>query len=126
MRYGVACLMLLVHCGGRGGSGESKKEPVHVSKPAVSAQLTVHSTQKDVFADLSFTNHDSEARFVEKVNACIDGVIENNVFRISSAGRPITYTGMLAKRTEPSPNDLYRLEPEKTFTTRVKLTNAYE
>lgn len=97
------------------------------TKPAaaVEVDLTVNTQSGGVMVGLLFVNQTSTRVFLEKINACSDGRIENNVFQLRSAGRQIDYTGRLTKRGRLLPEDYIPLDPGKTFTTQVDLTTAY-
>src|SRR5438552_18393786 len=91
-----------------------------------SVRLKITVTGGQVLADLEFANSSRKDVFIEKYNACIEGEIENNVFQIRTGERVLDYTGMLAKRRRPLPEDYVRLAPGRMFAARADLTGAYE
>lgn len=93
---------------------------------AVSVRLEMHVSGSSVKAHLTFLNASSQDAFLEKSKAIVDGSLENNVFRITSAEKKLPYIGIMAKRGEPSPEDFLRLPPGQQFGTTVDLTMAYE
>jgi len=97
-----------------------------MSPEAVSAELEVEVKESGIMGRLRFTNHSKQAVSLEKINGCLDGVIENNVFRIVSDGKSVEYSGILAKRQPPGPGDFRKIEPGRTLETVVNLSKAYD
>jgi hypothetical protein len=91
----------------------------------VFAQLSVRVEGRQVLAKLEFVNRSNEDLFIEKFNACFNGEIENNVFRITTDGRTLNYVGILAKRRRPIGEDYLRIEPGQSYTTQTDLVKAY-
>lgn len=88
-------------------------------------RLNISVRQNQALARLEFTNPTSSDVFIEKYNACVDGEIENNVFQIQWDGHVVDYTGILAKRRRPLPEDYVKIPPGGTLTALVDLVRAY-
>ena len=91
----------------------------------IAARLSINIVQKSVLSSLAFINNSKETVYINKINGCLNGLIENNVFAIESEGSPIDYTGVLAKRLRPGPEDVVALDPGGTIDTIVDLSKAY-
>jgi hypothetical protein len=92
---------------------------------SVSVHLAVSAQLGQVRARLAFKNSSNRDVFIEKYNACAEQQIENNVFEIRTNGHLLDYTGMLAKRRRPIPQDYLIIRPGEMFETEVDLTKAY-
>jgi hypothetical protein len=88
-------------------------------------RLEISVRQNQALARMEFKNPTTSEIFIEKYNACIDGEIENNVFQIQWDGHAVDYTGILAKRRRPLPEDYVKIPPGGTLTVLVDLTKAY-
>ena len=89
-------------------------------------ELQVHVVGNRVQAILNFVNRSNGTVYLEKVNACASGTIENDVFEIKSQQKRVAYIGILAKRNPPGPDDFFGIAPGGQFTTTVSLDQAYE
>ena len=97
---------------------------VAIMANGVSVHLTV-SAHGRVMAKLKFKNSSNRDVFLEKYNACAEQRVENNVFEIRTNGQLLDYTGILAKRRRPIPQDYIVIRPGETFETEVDLMKAY-
>ena len=97
------------------------------SSPAsISVKLSVRPDSRRVLVELLFTNQSSSSdAYLEKSNACSNGIIENNVFTVTSGRRQLDYAGVLMKRGRPRPQDYILVVPGKSFSTQVDLASAY-
>ena len=92
---------------------------------SVSVQLAVVAGEGNVTATLTFMNSSAEDVFLEKVNACINGTIRNNVFQVVSDIDRVPYIGIFAKRAMPGPDGFFRLAAGACHKVRVHLNDAY-
>lgn len=92
----------------------------------LAVDLSVDVLGKRPRASLTFVNGTAHNVFLEKVNACVSGKIENDVFQITSNGVPLRYVGMLAKRNPPGPQDFVKIVPGQKLISVVFLDDAYE
>jgi hypothetical protein len=97
----------------------------HKPNNAVDVKLSVAVEAQSVTATLTFTNQSSADVHIEKINGCLDGSIQNDVFKITADGERVLYTGALAKRFPPGPEDFVKVAPGKKLTTTVRLDQAY-
>jgi len=88
-------------------------------------RLEISVRQNQALARLEFKNPTPSDVFIEKYNACIDGEIENNVFQIQWDDHVVDYTGLLAKRRRPLPEDYIKIAPGGTLASVVDLAKAY-
>ena len=96
-----------------------------MNKESIDVNLTVEVSPSGLFATLVYTNNSPKKVYIEKINGCLDGVIENNVFLITNEGEKIKYVGILAKRKPPGPDDFAVIEYNDKLTTRVRLDECY-
>jgi peptidyl-Lys metalloendopeptidase len=93
----------------------------------VSVYLEIASQATTIEATLLFTNNENENIFLYRINSCISGAIENDLFIITSSdGNLVPYTGILIKRTPLILEDFIELLPGETLTSRVTLNDTYE
>ncbi len=92
----------------------------------VSAHLSIEVEDNKVLATLSFTNTSSGPLYLEKVNTCSEGVLENDLFELLNNDIRIEYIGPLSKRGEPGWDDFIELSPEGKFETTVRLDTVYD
>jgi hypothetical protein len=95
------------------------------TQPPITANLSVRTDNGAIFARLVYKNRSGEDAFIDRRNACLDGRIENDVFRIAMRGKGIEYRGALAKRRAPSEADFLKLTPGQSVTTEVRLDGDY-
>jgi hypothetical protein len=95
------------------------------SHASISVKLSARPDSRHVLVDLLFTNQSSSDAYLEKSNACSNGIIENNVFIVTSGRQQLDYAGVLMKRGRPRPQDYILLGPGKSFSTQVDLAPAY-
>ena len=97
-----------------------------MSSNPVAVKLVVATSSATIAATLTYTNTSSENAFIEKINGCLDGHIDNNVFELTADNRRIDYTGILVKRRAPGPDDFVKLPPGEKLITTVRLEETYE
>lgn len=97
-----------------------------MSSSPVAVRLEVSPAGGVVNATLTFKNTSDVVAYVEKINGCLEGGIENDVFHIETGGQEVDYTGTLAKRRPPGPDDFVKLPPKQEIATSVRLTDAYD
>lgn len=91
----------------------------------VNVTLMVNVDKQQATAVIKFTNKTQHDVYLDKINACISGEIENDVFQISTNGKEIRYIGMLQKR-HVKPEDFIKLKPGAEIETKVKLEKTYQ
>ncbi|MSN25150.1 MAG: hypothetical protein GJV46_04695 [Geobacter sp.] len=91
----------------------------------IDVRLSVNIVQQSVLASLDFINKSKEIIYINKINGCLNGVINNDVFSLETEDGPIEYTGVLAKRSRPGLEDVVALEPGENISTVVDLNKAY-
>lgn len=74
---------------------------------------------------LRFSNNTAEPFALDKVTACVNGSIRNNVFQIKQAGADIKYQGMMAKRAHPGPDGFLNLEAGDEHSVELDLGGEY-
>jgi hypothetical protein len=87
--------------------------------------LAVAISGRSVTATVTFTNRGTVDAFLYEVNAIPEGRLEKNVFDIRREGQRVEYTGILAKRAQPTPEDFLTVKPGQTYTTVVPLHKFY-
>lgn len=129
-KQGIVCLFLTLslQCAlpslnasvpsGRQKSKKMSTEPVQV-------HLTVDVAGEKAEAHLTYTNVSNAVVSLDKLNACLNGEVNNNVFVIVSEGKPIQYALPLKKRRGAKAQDVVRLAAGKSLHTDVYLDSAY-
>jgi hypothetical protein len=115
-------------CGGVGAEPGCKSEvkAMNAASETVTVGLQIDTAGKRVKATLNFVNDTAHSVFLDKINACVAGKIANNVFELKTDSGPISYSGILAKRRRPGPEDFVKVEAGKHLTTTVYLEEAYK
>ena len=91
----------------------------------VEVRLSVVVSGQQATATLRFINKTQQDIYLDKINACLDGTIENDVFEISTGDKSIEYIGILAKR-KVKPQDFYRLKPGEEIESKVSIDKVYQ
>jgi hypothetical protein len=92
----------------------------------VKVSLGIEASERAVFATLIFSNESStETAYIERFNGCLDGSVENDVFRITRNGKEVEYVGPLEKRRAPGAEDFAKLPPGERLTRKARLDEAY-
>jgi hypothetical protein len=93
----------------------------------VDVVLGVEVHGREVVAMLTFLNVSAQPQLLNKINACVDGTIDNDVFVIDCGGTPVDYGRPLRKRMPPSvPEDFVEIAPNQVLRFKVRLDGAYE
>ena len=90
----------------------------------VETNLTVNVTKNEVQATLTFANLGPEDAYIDKIQACLNGKTENDVFEITSDNQRISYNGIMTKRGY-SKDNIIELGAGKSLTATVKLGEVY-
>lgn len=80
----------------------------------------------DVVAVLTFANHGAETAHLWRPIAMLDGRMTAAHFVVTVDGRPVAYTGRMAKISGPKPEDFEALKPGATAMARVPLNRGYK
>jgi hypothetical protein len=92
----------------------------------VEVKLGIIVSEISVIATLGYTNISDQDIYLEKVNACLSGLVENDVFKITSGGKQISYIGPFSKLSPPGPNDVIKLLRGEKLSTSIDLCKAYD
>ena len=113
--------------GWQGKRHSEQSDKIVVQTPPATVKLTVFVEGKNVRARLDFTNLSSQIVYLDKVNACANGKIGANVFRIQAEdGRIVEFKGKQAKRPRnPGPDQLLPLVNGSSLSEEVNLNSAY-
>ena len=90
----------------------------------LSVTLSVGSGSK-IQAHLHFRNVSVKSAHLYRPFVCGDGVLRDNLFYVSVGKQKMRYTGVLAKRAGPKPDDFVTLQPYKTLSCDCELNDAY-
>lgn len=101
------------------------QEAKAMSAGQVDVRLEVTVIDGKAHATLTYTNTSTADVYLEKGNACLNGKIENDVFRLKTDEHEVEYIGRLEKR-ELGPNDFVKLAPQAKLTAQVTLNDAYD
>lgn len=102
------------------------RKGIRMESKQVEIKLIISVFENSVIATLSFYNISHQDIYLEKVNACLIGRVENDVFYITSAGNQISYLGPFSKAAPPGPNDVVKLSIGETISTSIDLCKAYD
>jgi hypothetical protein len=92
------------------------------------ASVSVRATpaKDDLIVELSIRNQGQTPIYVEKYNACADGVIEHDVFTVlTETEARVDYVGPMVKRGRAQGHDYIKILPKGAFSTSVRLGTAY-
>ena len=99
--------------------------PPLMTVPAT-VSLALTPERKDVRATLSFTNVSSHDVYLDKVSACADGKIGDDLFHILADGQPVPFSGKKTKRrSDPGPRQFIKLVPGENVIERATLNRSY-
>jgi len=88
--------------------------------------LTVAAEGRDVHAVLTFANISSQPVYLDKVSACANSKIGDDVFQIRADGQLLPFTGQKSKRpAEPGPRQFITLAAGGTVREEVTLNRSY-
>ena len=124
----LACLLTMLSCVLWNDNNKNLTigEKTLMERKTVETELKIIVSKNSVIANIMFINISPKDIYLEKINACLSGEIENDVFEISSEGKKIEYVGPLTKRLPPGPEDVVLLSKGDSITTSVNLCEAYE
>ena len=77
------------------------------------------------FLKFTLINNSNTRLYVLKWHTPFEG-IRHNMFRISHNGKLAVYLGILVKRGTPNPDDYLTLEPKRSLSTNVEITEFYD
>lgn len=92
---------------------------------SLDVRLTIGVAGREATATVVFTNPGPAEVLLWNVNACTGGQLENNLFEIYRGDQRVRYTGMLAKRGQPTLEEFIRLAPRQSVTSVVPLHSYY-
>jgi peptidyl-Lys metalloendopeptidase len=98
---------------------------VPVIKVTLSSDVTSFPSTAEVFVHMTFTNSSEFSVKVLKWYLPIDGM-EAPLFTITRDGEPVTYLGILVKRSAPTENDYITLQAGEILTLDVALSPYYD
>ena len=114
LRFAAALLALF----GAGAAHAGLKATIDVDKAWL-------GPQDDVVAKVTITNEGRGMALVPRWQ--IPGrVLDADLFEVTQDGRPVRYTGRLAKRPAPTPQDFVRLAPGKSVSGETELSRHYD
>jgi hypothetical protein len=97
----------------------------------ISVKLDVGIDGRNVPMTVQFSNTSSEKAYLYVPNACAEGKIQKNLFKVE--GKPgqspvaeVAYKGPYRKLASPTPRDFIELAPGASSTTHVDLAAAYD
>lgn len=102
-----------------------RQKSIKMSTEPVQVHLSVEVAGEKAKAYLTYTNVSNAVVSLDKLNACLNGEVNNNVFVIVSEGKPVQYALPLKKRRGPRTQDVVRLAAGKSLHTDVYLDLAY-
>jgi len=121
-------LALAIMCVGNSAGTEvpfANLESKAVSAESVHVTLLIQAVGRVVIASLAYENLSHSAVYLNKINGCLSGELQNDVFVIMSGGRRLRYLLPLVKRRAPGPLDVVKLEAGRQLHARVRLDRAY-
>jgi hypothetical protein len=85
-----------------------------------------HTSAAEVVAVLTFANQGVDTAYLWRPIAMLDGRMKAARFVVTADGRPVAYTGRMAKIGGPKPEDFEHLTPGATVTARIPLNQGYK
>ncbi len=97
-----------------------------VSIPAT-VTLSVSPNGRDIHAGLAFLNVSAQNVYLDKISACADGKIGDDLFHITADGQPVPFTGKKTKRrSKPGARQFLTLAPGESRSMSVALNHSYQ
>lgn len=88
--------------------------------------LSIKPKGKDIHAGLAFLNVSGQNVYLNKISACADGKIGDDLFRITADGQPVPFSGKKTKRREsPGTRQFLSLAPGESKNMEVVLNHSY-
>jgi len=100
--------------------------PKHIRDMDVNCQLTVRKIGEDSVAEITFTNHSGQIVFMEKRHLFMNHKMEWAAFEVMRDGVKIPYRGRTITRGPPNRYDFYKLLPDTSFTSSVRIRDFYD
>ena len=92
----------------------------------VTVTLSLAQFGNDLHAVLNFANVSLQSVYLDKISACTDGKIGDDLFRVTADGQPVSFTGRRTKRrSNPGPRQFATLLPSESVHIDVVLSRAY-
>ena len=92
----------------------------------VTVTLSLAQIGNDLHAVLNFVNVSLQNVYLDKISACIDGKIGDDLFRVAADGQPVSFTGRrTGRRSNPGPRQFTTLLPSESLHIDVVLSRAY-
>jgi len=100
--------------------------PKYIRDMDLNCQLTVRKIGEDSVAEIKFTNHSGQIVFMEKRHLLMNHNMEWAAFEVVRDGVKIPYRGRTIKRGLPKWYDFYKLLPDTSFTSSVRIRDFYD
>lgn len=100
--------------------------PKYIRDMDVNCQLTVRKIGEDQVAEVTFTNHSGQIVFMETRHLLMNHKMEWAAFEVMRDGIKIPYRGRTIKRGPPRCYHFYKLLPDTSFTTSVRIRDCYD
>ena len=96
------------------------------ARSPVAVGLVLTPSGRDLQATLSFTNQSAQPVYLDKISACLDGKIGDDVFLVAADGRAVPFNGKKTPRPAvPGPRQFTPLAPGATQRAVVNLGRSY-
>lgn len=92
---------------------------------SVKVHLDIIVEEGKANATLTFTNVSSKEAYLNRVNGCLENIVQNNVFVIRTGDQKVSYLLPLVKRRDKGEHDAVKIVPGQTITTHLNLSAAY-
>ena len=92
----------------------------------VSVSVRAMPAKDDLLVELTITNQGQKPIYIEKYNACAEGLIEHDVFTVlTETDARVGYVGPMVKRGRARGDDYIKIPPDGAFAISVHLGTAY-
>ncbi len=107
-------------------SKDKKESPTEKKAAPIAADLAVERRGAEIWVRLEFANVSRETQWLDAVNGCLKGYVDNDVFGISTGDDDkVRYVGPRVYRQPTAPSDLVALAPDESKAVELRLDEVY-